>query len=231
MPVGERTGATGFNAFTGRATIAILVVLGLVVLVAVIGTQSPSSRNSAVPVSDRVSVAIPLDASEITGLDVASIGVATWARRGTHPWRSDSPPTEVTDLGLREDNSLDVPSDAATVGWYDRSSSPGTVGPAVMAGHVNYSGEDGTFAKLKDVKKDDTVEAHRKDGTTAVFRVDEVGQYDKDAFPTDTVYGPTSDAEIRLITCGGVFNSAKRSYDDNIVVFGRIVDAYRARDA
>ncbi len=216
MPVGERTGATGFNAFTGRATIAILVVLGLVVLVAVIGTQSPSSRNSAVPVSDRVSVAIPLDASEITGLDVASIGVAT---------------TEVTDLGLREDNSLDVPSDAATVGWYDRSSSPGTVGPAVMAGHVNYSGEDGTFAKLKDVKKDDTVEVHRKDRTTAVFRVDEVGQYDKDAFPTDTVYGPTSDAEIRLITCGGVFNSAKRSYDDNIVVFGRIVDAYRARDA
>jgi len=216
MPVGERTGATGFNAFTGRATIAILVVLGLVVLVAVIGTQSPSSRNSAVPVSDRVSVAIPLDASEITGLDVPSIGVAT---------------TEVTDLGLREDNSLDVPSDAATVGWYDRSSSPGTVGPAVMAGHVNYSGEDGTFAKLKDVKKDDTVEVHRKDGTTAVFRVDEVGQYDKDAFPTDTVYGPTSDAEIRLITCGGVFNSAKRSYDDNIVVFGRIVDAYRARDA
>lgn len=216
MPVGERTGATGFNAFTGRATIAILVVLGLVVLVAVIGTQSPSSRNSAVPVSDRVSVAIPLDASEITGLDVPSIGVAT---------------TEVTDLGLREDNSLDVPSDAATVGWYDRSSSPGTVGPAVMAGHVNYSGEDGTFATLKDVKKDDTVEVHRKDGTTAVFRVDEVGQYDKDAFPTDTVYGPTSDAEIRLITCGGVFNSAKRSYDDNIVVFGRIVDAYRARDA
>lgn len=216
MPVGERTGATGFNAFTGRATIAILVVLGLVVLVAVIGTQSPSSRNSAVPVSDRVSVAIPLDASEITGLDVASIDVAT---------------TEVTDLGLREDNSLDVPSDAATVGWYDRSSSPGTVGPAVMAGHVNYSGEDGTFATLKDVKKDDTVEVHRKDGTTAVFRVDEVGQYDKDAFPTDTVYGPTSDAEIRLITCGGVFNSARRSYDDNIVVFGRIVDAYRARDA
>ncbi len=216
MPVGERTGATGFNAFTGRATIAILVVLGLVVLVAVIGTQSPSSRNSAAPVSDRVSVPIPLDASEITGLDVPSIGVAT---------------TEVTDLGLREDNSLDVPSDAATVGWYDRSSSPGTVGPAVMAGHVNYSGEDGTFAKLTDVKKDDTVEVHRKDGTTAVFRVDEVGQYDKDAFPTDTVYGPTSDAEIRLITCGGVFNSAKRSYDDNIVVFGRIVDAYRARDA
>lgn len=122
MPVGERTGATGFNAFTGRATLAILVVLGLVVLVAVIGTQSPISRNSAVPVSDRVSVPIPLDASE----------------------------------------------------------------------------------------KDDTVEVHRKDGTTAVFRVDEVGQYDKDAFPTDTVYGPTSDAEIRLITCGGVFNSAER---------------------
>ena len=213
MPSGGKTGKSGFDAFSGRATTAILVVLGLVVVAAVIGTQSSDSTGSSVPVSDRVSVPIPLEASEITGLDVPSIGVAT---------------TDVTDLGLREDNSLDVPSDAETVGWYDRSSSPGTVGPAVLAGHVNYSGEDGTFAKLKDVKRDDTVEVHREDGTTAVFRVDEVGQYDKDAFPTDTVYGPTSDGEVRLITCGGVFNSAKHSYDDNIVVFGQLVDAYRA---
>ena len=218
MPrAGERNARAGLDAVAGRATIAILVVLGLVVVVALLGSQaSDGSRNTSVPVDNRVSVPIPLAASEIVGLDVPSIGVAT---------------TEITDLGLREDYSLDVPTDAATVGWYDRSSSPGTVGPAVMAGHVNFDGEDGTFARLKDVKKDDTVEVHREDGTTAVFRVDEVGQYAKDAFPTEAVYAPTPDGEIRLVTCGGALNSRTRSYEDNIVVFATIVDAYRARNA
>jgi hypothetical protein len=43
--------------------------------------------------------------------------------------------------------------------------------------------------------------------------------YPKDAFPTQKVHGPTSDRALRLITCGGSFDSAKRSYRDNIVVY------------
>jgi hypothetical protein len=41
------------------------------------------------------------------------------------------------------------------------------------------------------------------------------------------VYGPTVGPEIRLITCGGDFDSDVRSYEDNIVVFGRATEAYR----
>ena len=214
MPQSTRS---GFEAFTGRLTVALLAVLGLVVVVAVVSTQStPAVADGPVPVDDREPVAIPLAPSAITGVEASSIGIRT---------------TDVTDLGLRDDNSLDVPDDAETVGWYDRSASPGTVGPTVLAGHVNFSGAKGTFFDLKDMKKDDTVEVHREDGTTAVFRVDEVNQYPKDSFPTSTVYGATSDPEIRLITCGGVFDAAKHSYDDNIVVSGTLVDAYRAKDA
>ena len=41
------------------------------------------------------------------------------------------------------------------------------------------------------------------------------------AFPTAEVYGPTPDPELRLITCGGRFDAATRSYVDNVVVFAR----------
>ena len=212
MPATRTPSAIG--SATTRAAVALLVVLGLILVVVGLRDGGGSYRDvGSLPESQRVAVATPLAASTITGVDAPSAGITT---------------TDVKDLGLREDNSLDVPSDAESIGWYDRSASPGTVGPTVLAGHVNLHGENGTFARLKDMTAGDTVEVHREDGTTAVFRVDRVGQFSKDAFPTDTVYGPTSEPEIRLITCGGVFDRAKRSYDDNVVVFGTLVEAYRA---
>ena len=40
---------------------------------------------------------------------------------------------------------------------------------------------------------------------------------------TDEVYGDVNRPEIRLITCGGSFDRTKRSYDDNVIVFGHEV--------
>lgn len=44
-------------------------------------------------------------------------------------------------------------------------------------------------------------------------------QVPEDDFPTEEVYGPTPDVELRLITCGGEFDRSERSYEDNTVVF------------
>ena len=57
------------------------------------------------------------------------------------------------------------------------------------------------------------------DGTTAEFRVTSIQTYLKDQFPTEKVYGPTPDAELRLITCGGAFDPATGHYLSNIVVY------------
>ncbi|WP_448640698.1 sortase domain-containing protein [Geodermatophilus sp. URMC 63] len=62
----------------------------------------------------------------------------------------------------------------------------------------------------------------RADGTTARFTVTEVERHPKDAFPTREVYGPTADAQLRLITCGGDFDRSARSYEDNVVVFATL---------
>ena len=65
----------------------------------------------------------------------------------------------------------------------------------------------------------DVIDVGREDGSTARFTVLGTEQYPKDEFPTQAVYGPTPDAELRLITCGGVFDGAARSYRDNVVVY------------
>jgi hypothetical protein len=46
-----------------------------------------------------------------------------------------------------------------------------------------------------------------------------VHAYLKDHFPTQAVYGPTPDAELRLVTCGGTFDRATGHYLSNTVVY------------
>ena len=48
-------------------------------------------------------------------------------------------------------------------------------------------------------------------------------RYPKNRFPTAQVYGPTPDAQLRLITCGGLFDRSRRSYVNNVVVYADAV--------
>ncbi len=61
-----------------------------------------------------------------------------------------------------------------------------------------------------------------------MFRVTAVQEYLKDKFPTQAVYGPTPDAELRLITCGGAFDPATGHYLSNIVVYATQVRLSRS---
>ena len=63
----------------------------------------------------------------------------------------------------------------------------------------------------------------RVDHRTAVFSVERVAMFPKDAFPTKAVYGSTPDPELRLITCGGPFDGFAGTYLDNVVVFARFI--------
>jgi sortase (surface protein transpeptidase) len=125
----------------------------------------------------------------------------------------------LTGLGQQADGSMQVPTDAHTVGWYTKAPTPGSLGPAVLAGHVNFHGRDGTFAKLSSLRKGDRVTVARQDGTTATFAVTTVDRYAKNRFPSTAVYGPIDHAGLRLITCGGPFDSGSGHYVDNIVVY------------
>jgi hypothetical protein len=127
------------------------------------------------------------------------------------------------ELGLQADGSLEVPPDGASAGWYTGAPTPGELGPAIIAAHVDWEGEPGVFYDLRDVRPGNEVEVTREDGAIAVFRVSRVEQFPKGAFPTDVVYGDIDHAGLRLITCGGSFDREARSYEDNIVVFAELL--------
>ena len=127
--------------------------------------------------------------------------------------------TNLITLGLAAGGAMQVPSSTAVAGWYTGSPRPGAIGSAVIVGHVDSVSGRGVFYRLPELKNGDDVYVKRADGTTAEFRVTEIQTYLKDHFPTDTVYGPTPDAQLRLITCGGAFDAATHHYLSNIVVY------------
>ncbi|HKN56729.1 MAG TPA: class F sortase [Amycolatopsis sp.] len=130
--------------------------------------------------------------------------------------------TRFTQLGLTQDGELEVPGDATTVGWFTGAPTPGQTGPAVLAAHVDYHHLPGVFFRLKELRAGAQVLVRRADGRTVVFTVYRADRYPKTSFPTDQVYGDTTRPELRLITCGGVFDRSSGNYLDNVVVYARL---------
>ena len=167
------------------------VASGAVALPAPTGPIVAAPQSAQAPVASPVSLTIPL------------IGVKT----------------QVITLGLARGGAMQVPSSTTVAGWYTGSPRPGAVGSAIIVGHIDSETGPGVFYRLSELRGGDDVFVRRADGTTAEFRVTSIQTYLKDQFPTGQVYGPTPDAELRLITCGGAFDSATGHYLSNIVVY------------
>jgi len=130
--------------------------------------------------------------------------------------------TTLMSLGLKADRTLQVPPSGFPAGWYTGAVTPGEVGPAIIVGHIDWNGP-AVFYRLRDLTPGDTITVSRADGTKPRFRVIKVAQYSKDAFPTALVYGNTATPTLRLITCGGAFNTNTGHYEDNTVVFADLL--------
>ncbi|GLZ43002.1 class F sortase [Actinokineospora sp. NBRC 105648] len=126
--------------------------------------------------------------------------------------------TALVDIGVDGTGALIPPTAADIAGWFTAGPAPGSVGPALLAGHVDSRAGPGVFFRLVDLRPGDRIEVERTDGSRVAFAVATTRHTPKTAFPTDLVYAPTPVPELRLVTCGGTFDRSIRSYRDNIIV-------------
>ena len=132
----------------------------------------------------------------------------------------------VMQLGLNPDKTIQVPplADRNLAGWYKYGPSPGQPGPAVIVGHIDSASTGGeVFYRLRYLMKGARVYVTLADHKTEVFAVDGLQQVPKTAFPTMRVYGPVKDAELRLVTCGGVFDPAAGRYLSDVIAYAHLV--------
>jgi len=131
--------------------------------------------------------------------------------------------TRLIRLGLTSTHALQVPISAAIAGWFTGSPRPGATGASIIAGHIDSYSGPGVFFLLHQMHRGERVYVRRANKSVAQFRVTAVREYAKNRFPTAAVYGPVPDAELRLITCGGIFDYATGSYLSNVVVYAVLV--------
>jgi hypothetical protein len=218
LDAGDRRFA-GRSLRVGLGVVAAMAVCAFVVMSAVLlGGSSPDeqSAGTATPAASATPIATPPS---------APVARQPVAMRRSAPTRLLVPAigidSNLMDLGLEPDGSLETPPGAFPAGWYTGAPTPGELGPAIIVGHVRYN-EPGVFARLTDLRRADRIDVQREDGTTATFRVTHVAHFAKAAFPTRKVYGNIDHAGLRLITCGGL-DASTNEYDENVVVFADLV--------
>ncbi|MEU7025556.1 class F sortase [Streptomyces sp. NPDC015232] len=206
---------------TRRPLLLSLAGAALVLSACAAPAPAPAQAPTAAVPAPRVSVTsapapaeqlatAPLPRSEPVRVRVPSAGVDTGPVLG---------------LGLNADGTVQVPTvaQADRIGWYDKGVTPGETGPAVLIGHYDTAAGPAVLRGVGRIRVGDRITVTRADGTDAVFRVRELEQVDKKAFPTKKVYGDTARPELRLITCGGELVDGHRP--DNIVVYADLVTA------
>lgn len=186
-------------------------------------TEPSSSPSSGIVEASRswlIDVAAPkattspesLPASKPVAIDIGAIDVHS----------------DLNEVGLDPGGAIETPAGSLynEAAWYRHSPMPGRMGPSIIVGHVD-SAENGpsVFFRLGELQPGNRISIQRADGSRAVFVVDLVRQFEKDEFPTKLVYGDIGHAGLRLITCGGRFDSVGGHYQDNIVVFASLEQA------
>ena len=210
----------------GRSSRRLVAVAALGAGLLAVGVGAAGLATSALsPAHAAPLPARPTPIPAPTGRTVLPASLATGQQAARPTWLSIPSlgiRTKLIHLGVKSDGTLQVPSSTTVAGWYTGSPRPGTVGSAVIAGHVDSRTGPGIFFWLRTLHRGDRIYVGRADGTMAVFTVTKIRKFAKDDFPTAAVYGAVPDAELRLITCGGIFDRSLGRYLSNVVVFARL---------
>ncbi len=125
-------------------------------------------------------------------------------------------------VGVTQSGEMEVPSNTVDVGWFKLGSHPGEKGSAVVAGHIDgENGEKGVFANLYKLKDGDKLYVEDNKGVSIAFVVRESRMYNPGY--ADEVFSRNDNTYLNLVTCDGVWDGVKKSYNKRLVVFADLV--------
>lgn len=188
-------------------------------------TPAPSTTASASPAASATPLAARTPAPTAPAIGRSSGRLADVDLAPPPPPTSISLPSigveaAVVPVGVDPDGLMGVPEDVRTAGWYRWGSAPASAqGTVVVAGHVDDREQGrGAFFDLRVVEVGDEVTLTDAEGATSTWRVTGRRTFDKSSLPVEDLYRRDGPPRLVLITCGGEFDRAARSYESNVVV-------------
>jgi hypothetical protein len=211
---------------------AALLALSTIALVAVmLSWQAPGpAAAGTVPI---------LDASRVKAVaDGPIVRMSPLGPVGTHPAYTDHLPRRsaiapvsvridaigvnapVTPVGVdTSTGAMAIPADGGFIGWYEWGPSLGEPGATVLAGHVDYDRRPGAFFNLRSLEPGAVIEVQGADGAARHFVVQGRTEIAKPELPVAQLFTRSGPPALVLVTCGGSFDRAARSYAANVIVY------------
>lgn len=151
------------------------------------------------------------------------------APRFTRPVRLSIPSigvdTDVEEVGLDEEERMDVPGSYETVGWYKLGPYPGEAGNAVIAGHLDSPTAPAVFYNLTNLQEGDEFSVTDEEGRELTFTVIQKTLYQNEEFPLTEVFGPSDRPRLNLITCDGTFDHNSQLYSHRLVIYSELKES------
>ncbi len=180
-----------------------------------LGPQARSTPSTTVPVLTPPSTS--------PSLVIPSLGV-------------DAPLVATGAVGAPGSASLTIPPDISEVGWWDgtlqvgsrrvvvRAPAPGAPGVAILAGHVDSAAAGpGALYRLDDLHVGQAIDVTDVEGKATSWRVITAPQLTLKSRLPASLFATTGPPLLALVTCGGPFDAATGHYDDNVIVWARLV--------
>jgi hypothetical protein len=125
--------------------------------------------------------------------------------------------------GLAADNrSLDLPESARTVVWWAYGATPGSSsGTVLLAGHISWAGRLGVLGRIGTLRLGDQISITRRDGVVVRYAVVGRRKVPKASLADLGLFQVGGAPRLVLVTCGGRYDPARHSYEDNVVVQAR----------
>ena len=122
-------------------------------------------------------------------------------------------------VGVDKTNQMVAPGNVNMAGWYVGGSKPGDPGLSIIDGHVHGLYAKGVFYNLVRLKVGDKFSVTYGDHSTRNFEVKHVSsvpvaQATQALFARDNTIAD----QLNLITCGGTYVAASKSYDGRVIV-------------
>lgn len=154
-------------------------------------------------------------ATTAAGLPTPKEGV--FLERVVAPGAKLDAPVETRGLNAR--GEMEDPAGKDAVAWYNFSEFPGYGGNAVFSGHVDwFTGELGSFGRVKDLKTGDEVVIKLSDGMEMKYKVVSSTLYESAKAPVDEIVGRTEKDSLTFITCEGTFSRSAQDYSHRRIV-------------
>lgn len=172
-------------------------------------SPTPTPAPTAVVEVPRTSSAVPPVVTPVapTRVFVPSASIDMWIRP----------------VGIEDGGFMELPPEPTVAGWYRFGAYPAEgAGNTVLAAHVDSRVYGiGPLSNLRNLAAGTEVQVESEDGGMARYAVESVTYYPRSQLPTDQLFVRDGAPALVLITCGGSFDAATRSYSDNVVAIAR----------